>query len=83
MKRAPVFQRGDRIAYSAAYLKSTVQVGGYAPKMRGTVTEVTSTVSESAGVYFTYRPDGGAEDRMGLSCNFTLVSRIAQDAALA
>jgi hypothetical protein len=50
--------------------------------MRGTVTAVQHAVSPTAGVYFTYRPDGESEDRGGLSCNFVAVARIGIDSAL-
>lgn len=80
-KEAPVFVVGDRIAYSAAFLRSTGQHSGRAPFMRSTVTSVGSPVSRSAGAIIQFRTDDGAESG-GLACNFTLVSRIAVDAAL-
>lgn len=79
-KTAPNFAVGDRIAYSAAFLRSTGQHTGKAPFMRATVTSVGSPVSSSAGAIIQYRTDDGAESG-GLSCNFTLVSRIAADSA--
>ena len=82
MRHAPIFQIGDRIAYSVKHLRGTGQTTGPAGSMRGTVTAVLHKVSPSAGVYFQYRPDGETEDRGGLSCNFILVSRIAIDSAL-
>jgi hypothetical protein len=81
-KKAPVFEPGDRIAYSVAHLRGTGQTTGPAGAMRGTVTAVLHSVSPSAGVYFTYRPDGETEDKIGLSCNFVTVARIAIDSAL-
>lgn len=80
-KTAPNFTVGDRIAYSAAFLRSTSQHSGQAPFMRATVTSVGSPVSRSAGAIIQYRTDDGS-DGGGLACNFTLVSRIAADSAL-
>ena len=82
-RKAPVFKEGDRIAFSAAHLRSTGQIVGAAGRMRGTVTKVCGFVSPSAGVYFTYVADGDDATKGGLSCNFTLVSRIGIDSALA
>jgi hypothetical protein len=81
-KAAPIFKPGDRIAYSVAHLRGTGQTTGPAGAMRGTVQSVSHTVSKSAGVYFTYLPDGETEPRGGLSCNFVLKDRIAIDSAL-
>lgn len=80
-KAAPEFIVGDRIAYSATFLRSTGQHTGNAPFMRATVTSIGSPVSPSAGAIVQFRMDDGAEGG-GLACNFTLVSRIAADAAL-
>lgn len=80
-KTAPNFTVGDRIAYSAAFLRSTGQHSGAAPFMRATVTSVGSPLSTSAGAIIQYRTDDGS-DGGGLACNFTLVSRIAADSAL-
>lgn len=77
---APEFMPGDRIAYSAAFLRSTGQHSGAAPSMRATVTSVGSPISKSAGAIIQFRTDDGF-DSGGLACNFTLVSRIAIDAA--
>lgn len=81
-KKAPIFDVGDRIAYSVAHLRGTGQTTGPAPQMRGTVTEVQSRVSASAGVYFTYVADGDPTPKGGLSCNFVRLDRVAIDAAL-
>lgn len=81
VKKAPDFTVGDRIAYSAAFLRSTGQYTGKAPFMRATVTSVGPPISSSAGAIITFRTDDGV-DSGGLACNFTLVSRIASDAAL-
>lgn len=81
-KKAPIFAVGDRIAYSVAHLRGTGQTTGPAGRMRGTVTAVMHKVSPTAGVYFTYRPDGETEDKGGLSCNFVSVARIGIDSAL-
>lgn len=48
--------------------------------MRATVTSVGSPISKSAGAIVQFRTDDGF-DSGGLACNFTLVSRIAADAA--
>ncbi|MFC3721994.1 hypothetical protein [Neoaquamicrobium sediminum] len=80
VKKAPEFAVGDRIAYAAAFLRSTGQHSGKAPFMRATVTSVGPPVSSSAGAIITFRTDDGTESG-GLACNFTLVSRIAVDAA--
>ncbi|MCO5067053.1 MAG: hypothetical protein M9924_22060 [Rhizobiaceae bacterium] len=77
----PEFQVGDRIAYAVAFIRSTGQQAGPAPFMRATVTEIGTPVSKSAGSHISFTTDGGQESG-GLACNFTLVSRIAIDAAL-
>ncbi len=83
MSRKPtVFAVGDRIAYAVNFLRSTAQTTGDAPRMRATVTSVGMLVSATAGHLIQFKTDGGKESG-GLSCNFTLVSRIAIDAALA
>ena len=81
MKKPPVFNVGDKIAYSAAFLRSTGQIAGPRGGQRMTVTEVFPEVSKSAGclIHFTY--DGTGEQSGGVACNFTLVSRIAQNSA--
>lgn len=71
------FSPGDRVAYSAKWLKSMGQFSGPLPALRGTVTSVEPFGGRALiGVAW----DGPAKV---LDCNLTLVSRIAIDAALA
>lgn len=79
-KEASKFVVGDRIAHSAAFLRSMCQHSGKAPFMRATVASIGSPVSPSAGAIIQYRTDDGVEGG-GLACNFTLVSCFAIDAA--
>lgn len=75
-----VFNPGDKVAYAAAWLKSTGQQTGWAPRARGIVQG-----SEPFGgrVLVTVQWEGRDKPIGVLDCNLTLVSRLAIDAALA
>jgi hypothetical protein len=74
------FNAGDRVAFAAAFLKSTAQHTGEVPFMRGTVTEQVDHSPDFRLV--TVQWDGRGFSKV-LASNLTLVSRIAIDAALA
>lgn len=80
-RKPPSFAIGDRIAYSAQFLRSTGQHSGRAPFMRATVTNVGAVVSTWGGAIIAFRTDDGQESG-GLACNFVHVAKIAADAAL-
>lgn len=93
MKRKPkVFQIGDRVAYSAAFLRSTAMHTGDMPFLRGSVVAVMpfgggqlctiawSLHAKPYKVESLYHDDGFGRV---ISANLTLVARIAEDAALA
>jgi hypothetical protein len=77
---AKVFRPGDRVAYATAWLKSTGQHTGWAPKARGSVLGV-EAFGDRALV--TVQWDGRDKPIGVLDANLTLVSRLALDAALA
>jgi hypothetical protein len=87
-KQTKTFQVGDRVAYSVAFLRSTGQTTGDAPRLRGTVQDVQQLgqvaliVIKWDGVFVRsdYHDDGLARV---IAPNLTLVARIAIDAALA
>jgi hypothetical protein len=87
-KQTKTFTIGDRVAYSAAFLKSTGQHAGDVPHLRGTVKAVTSLGSQQLvtiawdnyHVKSEYHDDGLGRV---IAPNLTLVNRIAIDAALA
>jgi len=87
-KAAKTFQIGDRVAYAAAFLKSTGQFTGIAPRLRGTVRSVepfgphalVTIAWDNYKAQSQYHDDGLGRV---ISPNLTLVSRIAVDAALA
>jgi hypothetical protein len=79
-KAAKAFSPGDRVAYAAAFLKSTGQRTGWAPFARGTVT---GGQTFGGRVLVSIKWDDVADEKNVLDCNLTLVSRIAVDAALA
>lgn len=82
------FSVGDRVAYSAVWLKSTGQYSGLYASLRGTVRAVEPL---GAVQLVTIKWDGHDvashyhDDGLGrvIAPNLTLVSRIAVDAALA
>ena len=79
-KAARTFAPGDRVAYAAAFLKSTGQRTGWAPCARGTVT---GGQAFGPRVLVSVKWDDVAEEKNILDCNLTLISRLAVDAALA
>lgn len=80
MSKAKEFHIGDRVAYAARFLKSTGQITGEAPFRRGTVCAVKSISDYDL---LTVDWDDRIAARPVLASNLTLVSRIAEDAALA
>ena len=80
MRTVKSFNVGDRVAYSAAFLKSTGQHTGPVPFLRGAVHSV-----ESFGEHQLVAINWDGVERLGkvISPNLTLVDRIAIDAALA
>lgn len=88
LKLNKTFQVGDRVAYAAAFLKSTGQYTGPLPRLRGTVQAIESFGPHDLVTiaWDNYRaPSQYHDDGLGrvISPNLTLVSRIAVDAALA
>jgi len=91
-RKSRTFEIGDRVAYSAAFLKSTGQHTGATPFLRGEVVSV-----EEFGPHqmcaIQWLLDGKPypvashyhDDGLGrvISPNLTTISRIAEDAALA
>ena len=69
MTKAPTFQTGDRIAFSAKFLRATRQLSGGNGAMRGTVTAVYPGNNESMGSIIEFITDAGTESG-GLACNF-------------
>lgn len=88
MVKSKSFQPGDRVAYAAGFLKSTGQITGHAPFLRGTVRKVepfsgytlVTVAWDNYAVKSEYHHDGLARI---IAPNLTLISRIAIDAALA
>lgn len=88
MAKPQTFQPGDRVAYAARFLKSTGQIIGKAPFLRGTVRKVEPFADytlvivawDNYAVKSEYHHDGLARI---IAPNLTLISRIAIDAALA
>lgn len=86
MAKSKSFSAGDRVAYSAAFLKSTGQ-RGIVPTLRGTVLKV-----EPLGVVQLvtiewdnyHAPSQYHEDGLGrvIAPNLTLISRLGADSAL-
>lgn len=78
---AKTFQVGDKVAYSAAWLRSVGLYAGDMPHARGTVVAVKTL---SAGVPQLVEIEWGNPDipRKVIAANLTLVSRIAQDSVL-
>ena len=86
--KAKSFALGDRVAYAAAFLKSTGQYTGDVPRLRGTVHAVQALGQVQLVIiaWDNYRVQSEYhDDGLGrvIAPNLTLVSRIAVDAALA
>lgn len=80
MKRKPhAYAIGDRVAYSAAWLRSTGQRTGPYGQLRGTVTGLAPF---GGGVLVGIQWDGAHAGNV-LDANLNLVSRIGIDSALA
>ena len=79
MKKAKLFKSGDRVMYSAAFLKATFQHVGDIPFRVGTVAEVFEHISPTAGQYLTVLWDGKDEPKGVLACNLVLKSEIAKE----
>lgn len=84
MRKAPIFAPGDRVAYSAGMLRSTMDYSWVTASRRGTIVKVHEPqISKTAGHYVALiwddRPDHQAT---ALSCNLTKVSRLAVDATV-
>ncbi len=91
-KTKKTFQPGDRVAYAVGFLKSTGQQTGDSPFLRGEIVSVQPLGQvQLCAIRWTLRgkPYHAAsqyhDDGLGrvIAPNLTLVSRIAQDAALA
>jgi hypothetical protein len=86
-KQSKIFNIGDRVAYSVAFLRSTGQMTGETPRLRGTVKDITAfgphqlvvIAWDNCFVKSHYHDDGLGRV---ISPNLTLVSRLAIDAAL-
>lgn len=68
-KSAPAFKAGDRIAYSAKWLRAMGLAGRAAGNMRATVTAAYPPQSDSMGGIIEFTTDDGLQSG-GLSCNF-------------
>lgn len=88
MNRPPrKFQVGDRVAYGVAWLRSTGNITGNLPRLRGSITElqpfglgqIAFIAWDNYRVKSEYRDDGLGHV---LTSNLTLVSRIAINSAL-
>ena len=87
-KQIKTFAIGDRVAYGVAFLKSTGQMTGDAPRLRGTVKAVqplgggpqlVTIAWDNCHVKSEYHDDGLGRV---IAPNLTLVSRIGIDSAL-
>jgi len=81
-KKTQTFAISDRVAYSAAFLRSTGQVTGNKGAMRGTIIDAGDPSARYGYTLIRIKWDGGHENSV-LACNLALVKRIAIDAALA
>jgi len=90
MKRHKTYAPGDKVAYSAAFLRSTSQYTGDVPFLRGEIVAVEPlgerqlcTIQWSLGCKPVRMPSQYHDDGLGrvISSNLTLVSRLALDAA--
>jgi len=86
-KQAKLFQVGDRVAYNVNWLRSTGNIVGDLPRLRGTVVEIEPFSDKQLVVikWDNYRVKSDYhDDGLGrvINPNLTLVARIAIDAAL-
>lgn len=86
-KKANKFSIGDRVAYGAAWLRSTGNTTGDLPRLRGTVVEIQPFSDKQLIViaWDNYRVKSEYhDDGLGrvISPNLTLVNRLAIDSAL-
>ncbi len=68
-KIAPTFTTGDRIAYSAGFLRNIGMKGRAEGLMRATVTAVYPRQNDSMGGIIEFTTDAG-QSSGGLACNF-------------
>lgn len=88
MTKTQTFNIGDRVAYNVKWLRSTGNIVGDLPRLRGTVTAIDPFGDKQLVViaWDNYRVRSDYhDDGLGrvISPNLTLVSRIAIDSALA
>ena len=90
MKRHKNYTPGDKVAYSAAFLRSTSQYTGDVPFLRGEIVAVEPlgerqlcTIQWSLDGKPVHMPSQYHDDGLGrvIGLNLTLVSRLALDAA--
>ena len=86
-KKVTKFNLGDRVAYSAAWLRSTGNMVGDLPRLRGSVVAVQPFSDKQLVViaWDNYRVQSEYhDDGLGrvISPNLTLVARLASDSAL-
>jgi hypothetical protein len=84
MPKATTFTVGDRVAHSVKFLRSICDYSKDSADRRGTVQSIVDykLAFPVLKVLWDDQPRD-EEPQGGLSCNFTLVSRLAIDAALA
>lgn len=78
------FQIGDRVAYSASFLRQIGLYGHGIAQDRGTVTNVRKLPhSKNTHVCIAWDNDNDPERAGALSCNLVKVANLAADAAMA